>query len=487
MHVLYPARARRGDLANLPPESYGSRVAVGSQERGAAPPEDHTARRATAAVVAASRALVEGELPGEVATVARQAVLDWLGVTFAGAGEPLAGMLAAELAGEGDGEATLVGRTARASAPMAALVNGATSHALDFDDTHLAMIGHPTVPVAPAVLALGERLDAPGAAVLRALVAGVEAECRLGLLVNPSHYALGWHATGTLGTFGAAAGCAQLLGLDEDAWLRALGIAGTQASGVKAVFGTMCKPLHAGKAAMSGLLAATLAARGFTSSREIVEAHQGFAATHAEVLAGVDALDAVAGRHLIRDTLFKYHAACYLTHAAIESALRLRDDDGLRAADVEAAEVEVDRAVLDVANIAEPRTGLEGKFSLRAVIAMALLGDDTADPAAYTDDRMAASELVALRDRVGVRAADTGAPAVATVRLRTHRGAQLEATADTSVPAADLERQGERLAAKFTRLAGPVLGGERAGAVREAAEHVEELGSIREMTALCRT
>src|SRR3954451_11118776 len=197
MHVLYPACARRGHLANLPPESYGSRVAVGSQERGAAPPEDHAAPGATAAVVAASRTLVEGELPGDVATVARQAVLDWLGVTFAGAGEPLAGMLAAELAG--DGEATLVGRTARASAPMAALVNGATSHALDFDDTHLAMIGHPTVPVAPAVLALGERLDAPGAAVLRALVAGVGAECRLGLLVNPSHYALGWHATGTLG------------------------------------------------------------------------------------------------------------------------------------------------------------------------------------------------------------------------------------------------------------------------------------------------
>src|SRR2546423_245004 len=106
--------------------------------------------------------------PDDVVPVARQCVLDWLGVTFAGASEPLAGMLADELAGDGD--ATLVGRSTRASAPMAALVNGATSHALDFDDTHLAIVGHPTVPVAPAVLALGERLDAPGAAVLRAPV-----------------------------------------------------------------------------------------------------------------------------------------------------------------------------------------------------------------------------------------------------------------------------------------------------------------------------
>src|SRR5213079_159823 len=102
--------------------------------------------------------------------------------------------LADELAGEG--ESTLVGRTARATAPTAALVNGATSHALDFDDTHLAIVGHPTAPVAPAVLALGERLDASGEAVLRAFVAGVELECRLGLLVMPSHYARGWHATG---------------------------------------------------------------------------------------------------------------------------------------------------------------------------------------------------------------------------------------------------------------------------------------------------
>ena len=449
-------------------------MAVGTQQAAA-----------TATLAAAARELSSGPLPDDVVTVARQCVLDWLGVTFPGASEPLAEMLADELAG--DGEATLIGRSARASAPMAALVNGATSHALDFDDTHMAMIGHPTAPVAPAVLALGERLDAPGDAVLRALVAGVEAECRLGLLLIPSHYARGWHATGTLGTFGAAAACAALLDLDEDGWLRALGIAGTQASGLKAVFGTMCKPLHAGKAAMSGLLAATLAARGFTSSREIVEVHQGFAATHADALNDLEALDRVAGRHLIRDTPFKYHAACYLTHAAIEGALKLRDTDGVSPDDVEDAEVEVDRAVLDVANIAEPRTGLEGKFSLRAVIAMALLGDDTADPAAYTDERMAEGEFVALRDKVVVKGADTGAPAAATVRLRTRSGERLEAAADTSIPAADLALQGERLAAKFDRLAEPVLGAARAARLREAALRLDELASIRELTTLCRT
>ena len=442
---------------------------------------------ATAAVVSAVRGVAFSDLPPEAVAVAKCCVLDWLGCALAGSAEPLAAMVAEEVLAEGGTpEATLVGRAEMAPASGAALANGAASHALDFDDTHLAMMGHPTAPVAPAALALGERLGSSGADVLAAVVAGVEAECRVGLLVSPSHYARGFHATATLGAFGSAAACAVLLDLDEAAFLHALGIAGTQAAGLKAVFGTMCKPLHAGTAARNGLLAARLAARGFTSSPAVLEAPQGFGATHADALAGTDALDAAAARFLVTRTLFKYHAACYLTHAAIEAALSLRDDEGVKPADLVAAEVRVHPTCVGVCDIAEPATGLEGKFSLRATVAMALLGDDTADPAAYADARMADPELVALRDRIAVVPTAGLATTEAVLAVRAADGLEVEARADTGVPAADVAQQWRRLAAKFAGLAAPVVGRGRAAEVVDAVDGLEHSSSVGELLALCR-
>ncbi len=163
----------------------------------------------------------------------------------------------------------------------AALVNGSASHALDFDDVNMAMPGHPSVAILPGLLALAEERGASGAEILAAFVAGYELQCRLGRTIAPGHYdGLGFHATATVGSFGAAAACAHLLGLDAAATATALGIAATQAAGLKSMFGTMCKPLHAGKAASNGLLAAKLASRGFTSRADALECAQGFARTH---------------------------------------------------------------------------------------------------------------------------------------------------------------------------------------------------------------
>lgn len=438
---------------------------------------------ATAALARVGRAVALETLPPDALAVAKHCLLDWLGVALAGSREPLTEILAAELTGPAGGEATLIGRPDRVSAHTAALLNGAAAHALDFDDTHLTMLGHPTAPVAAAVVALAERLGCKGAELLAALVAGVEVECRLGALVNPSHYKHGWHATGTLGTFGAAAGCARLLNLDEQRWLHAMGIAGTQAAGVKGVFGTMCKPLHAGRAAANGLLAAVLASRGFTSSLDILEGPQGFVDCHDGQVPGPAALEEFAERYLIRETLFKYHAACYFTHGVIEAALLLRHDHGLGPDEVGTIEVEVNPAVLDVANIASPRTGLEGKFSLRAVTAMALLGDDTADPAAYSAERMAAPDLIEMRDRVRVSAAELELSA-GTVRVHASDGRELVASGDTSIPAADLELQHTRLAAKFTRLAEPVLGEERVAALADLVDRLEHTQSVSELMSL---
>src|SRR5215475_6491907 len=175
--------------------------------------------------------------------------------------------------------ATVIGHGVRLPVLLAALVNGAASHALDFDDVNLAMTGHPSVVLLSALIALAEERGSSGQDVMTAFVAGYELQCRLGLLLAPGHYnTLGFHATATVGSFGAAAACAHLLGLDAEKTATALGIAGTQAAGLKSMFGTMCKPLHAGKAAQNGLIGASLAARGFTSRGDVLDCPQGFAA-----------------------------------------------------------------------------------------------------------------------------------------------------------------------------------------------------------------
>jgi 2-methylcitrate dehydratase PrpD len=425
-------------------------------------------------------------IPEDAREVARHCLLDFLGTTLAGAREPLVDILVEQIVRvEGATEAALIGRGERATRLTAALVNGAAGHALDFDDTHTTMSGHPSVPVLPALLALGETEHADGRSLLAALVAGVELECRLGALLGFGHYAAGFHATGTVGTFGAAAACAHLLGLDEQGWLNALGLAGTQAAGLKSGFGTMAKPLHAGRAAATGLLSALLARGGFTAQAAIIEVAQGFAATHAGAEPCIGTLERYAGRFLIRDTLFKYHAACYLTHAAIDAAARVRDQQRFAPEDITSVEVHVAPALLGVCNIERPATGLEGKFSLRATTALALLGEDTSDPATYSDSKMAAPRLTALRDLVHVVPTNELAPTQARVVVE-RKQQRVETAADTGVPAADLSRQRLQLRSKFLGLATPVLGASQAARLADAALSAQEIGSVEEIVHLAR-
>jgi len=316
-------------------------------------------------------------------------------------------------------------------------------------------------------------------------VAGIELECRLGALLGLGHYAAGFHATGTVGTFGAAAACAHLLGLDEGGWLNALGLAGTQAAGLKSGFGTMAKPLHAGRAASAGLLSALLARGGFTAQTAILEVSQGFAATHAGDEPSAATLERYAGRFLIRETLFKYHAACYLTHAAIEAAAQLRQRQGFDLARISGVEVHVSPALLGVCNIESPATGLEGKFSLRATTALALLGEDTNDLATFSDAKMMEPRLTALRDAVRVIPANDLGPMQARVVIQAEQQ-RMEAFADTGLPATDLSRQREQLRRKFLGLAAPVLGARQAARLAEAALSAQEVASIADLVHLTR-
>ena len=439
---------------------------------------------ATQALVDSLAGLKLEDAPASVRSVARHCLLDWFGCALAGSREPLSLILIHETAARETGEATLAGRPERTTPLTAALVNGAMSHALDFDDTHWLMNGHPSVPVVPGVLALAEQEGCDGAAFLAAVIAGIEFECRLGALIGAPHYAAGFHATGTLGTFGAAAAASHLLGLDRVGWCHAIGLAGTQAAGLKSGFGTMAKPLHAGRAASNGLLAALLARGGFTGNPAIIETAQGFAATHAGGAIDAGRLVRIGEHWLITETLFKYHASCYLTHAPIEAASHLRAQ-GLGAEEIESVQVHGSTTCVGVCDIAEPSTGLEGKFSLRATTAMALLGDDTSDPATFNDERMRAHDLRTLRDRV-VFSPELGLPATrATVIVRA-KGRELTAEADTGQPASDLDAQWSKLSAKFFSLAEPVISRENAKALRGAVAEIEDVPSVRDLASLLR-
>jgi 2-methylcitrate dehydratase PrpD len=435
----------------------------------------------TRALIESVRTLRWDDVTEDAREVARQGVLDFLGCALAGAAEPPVEILVATVVRpEGSTEATLIGRSERASRLTAALANGTAGHALDFDDTHTSMNGHPSAPVLPALLALAETEDTDGRRLLTALVAGIELECRLGAVLGGRHYDIGFHSTGTIGTFGAAAACAHLLGLDEDGWLRAIGVAGSEAAGLKAAFGSMAKPLHAGRAASAGMLAALLARGGFTAAADVLETAQGFAATHAGTTPDPSALEKFSGGFLIRATLFKYHAACYLTHAAIEAAQQLRMAYRVEPDAIESVAVTVAPSLLGVCNIPEPRTGLEGKFSLRATTALALLGEDTGAIATYCDAKMREASVVRLRDRIRIEVDRTLSPTRARVAV-VAGGRRLEDEADTGVPAADLAAQRRRLRAKFDPLAGAVLGPRRAAELAESALAVDRLPSLRDL------
>ena len=413
------------------------------------------------------------DLSPEAITVGKQCLLDWIGVALAARNEPLVRILLEELGSDTQApDCSLIGHNVRASLMNAALINGAMGHALDFDDVITAM-GHPTVPVAPAAFALAEKLGVRGQDLLLAFILGVEVECRVARYMGSSHYAKGWHGTATFGTFGATAAAAKLWGLNKTQLLHAFGLAGTQAAGLKSVFGTMSKPLHPGKAAQNGLLSARLARAGFTSDVDILASVQGFADTQSTTAKTAALLERhPRGFHIV-DALFKYHAACYLTHNAIEAADHLRRAHRFAPAEIDAVRVHVQAGHLGVCNIQEPATGLEAKFSLRMTTALALSGENTFDESLFTDATANREDLVALRRRVTVEPSARDLASRVEVLLKD--GRHFEHTANVAIPVRDLRSQQEKLERKFLQLAGEAVG---RGVANEISMLVRELEHV---------
>lgn len=415
------------------------------------------------------------DLPDDVVTTARHAILDWFGCALAGSGEPLAGILRDEFT-DADGPCTIVGSDRRAGVLRAALVNGATGHALDFDDTSPTMGAHASVPLLPAVLAVAEADRRSGADVLTAYVVGMEIQSRIGTSIGQEHYGKGWHTTPTIGVFGSAAAASWLMGLDADGFGAAMGIAASNASGVKANFGTMTKPLHPGQAAERGVMAARLARRGYTSNSSAIEGNQGFAQAAGNGALDRERMERLDGKWATPKTLFKFHAACHLTHAGIE-ATRAVLAGGVDPASIEAIEMTVNPSILDVCGIPEPTTGLEAKFSLTGTQALLVNGVDTAAVESYTDEPINRPDVQAFIPKVSIATDDSLISMATTVSVRTSEG-EHRADADVSRPNSDLSAQGAALRSKFTALAGPVLGIDDAATLVDQLERIETLDQI---------
>jgi 2-methylcitrate dehydratase PrpD len=436
----------------------------------------------TAELARRAAAMAWRDLPDDLVERTKQCLLDWFAVTVAGAQEELTDILVREAMEDGaKGPASLVGRSEKVLPSTATLINGAASHALDYDDVNFAMGGHPTVTVVPALLALGEQLKASGRLFIESFVAGYETSGRVGRLVAPSHYQKGFHVTGTVGSFAAAAAAGRMLGLGEGQLAVAFGIAATQAAGLKSNFGTMCKPLHAGTASEHGLRAARLAAKGFTARSDSLECDQGFASSQSDNLNTDQALgEPPRGWHL-RNNLFKYHAACYMTHAPIECAKEIRLRSNFPPERVKQIVLRLDSAADKVCNIPSPTNGLQAKFSLRQTVAMALTGVDTANLASYNEAVTQEPRIKSLRDKIAIDFKTGWTHSLAEMAIQLDDGTTLEASHDAGIPWADLGKQRQALETKFESLVTPILGTAGTKRLHDAIERIDMLADVGEL------
>ncbi|MCG7518494.1 MmgE/PrpD family protein [Ruegeria sp. Ofav3-42] len=374
-------------------------------------------------------------------------VLDWIAVGRAGVDEPVSRTLRELVLGEGGAEqANLFGGGA---APLrgAALVNGTVSHALDYDDTHFAHIGHPSVAVLPAALAASEWDDRILVDFLEAALVGMETSIRIGLWLGRDHYQAGFHQTATAGAFGAAVAAGRILGFDASRMHKVLGLTATRAAGLKAQFGTMGKPYNAGLASSAGVEAALLIAAGFDPNAVALEGPYGFGATHKGQSDVVASLEGLGEEWFFESVSHKFHACCHGLHAALEAA---RDLD---IAEPEVAEIKIKTHPrwMTVCNQMSPTTGLGAKFSYRTVIAMQALGYDTALPDSYSEKTCADPRLISLRDRVTVEADDTLSETQAHLTLLRRDGAKREVTHDLLAPMTLSDRE-DRVRGKANKL-----------------------------------
>lgn len=437
-----------------------------------------------------ARFVVESDtsaVPPEVLHEGKRCIINLMAVALYSSRDPsLQILLDLFRADGGHRDATVLGTRMRTTTQNAALANGYLGHLEDYDDTHFPTVIHPSAPTLPAALALGEKLGADGRSVLVASILAMEVCCRIGLAIHPAHYDAGWHITGTCGVFGSVAAAGRLLGLDVDRMVHAMGVAGTQASGVREVFGSMTKPFHPGRAAQSGVLAALLAQHGFTSTTAIMEGRRGFAAVLSAEHDLSKATDGLGERWELTMNEVKPYACGVVSHPLIDAMVALRSRDGVAPDSVEKIEAGVHPLVLELVDRRHPKVGLEGKFSFQHSMAVALV-DGAAFPAQFTDERTSNPVISSIRDRTTAAVDPSLAEDAAVVKLtlkdgRVYTESVRHATGAPENPVTDAQ-----LEEKFRTLAGDALPRRRAERLLEMLWNLEDVPEVTVLMALTRT
>jgi 2-methylcitrate dehydratase PrpD len=428
-----------------------------------------------------ARFVVQSDLsaiPAAVRHEATRSFLNWLGCAAGGCRhEAVEKACSVRSTVAGTPQATLIGRNASADVLTASFINGIAAHVLDFDDgqprnTNL----NPSGAVAPAPLALGERLKSPGKDVLHAFILGLEVECRIANAVYVKDNTR-WFTNSTTGVFGAAAAASKVLQLDEQRTAWALGIAATQASGLREMFGTMCKSFSVGRAAESGLLAALLAREGFTSSDKAIEAPRGFAQVF---LPGSDPNPIVEGlgeTYEVSYNIYKPFACGIVLHAAIDACVQVREEHRFEIDQIDKVTLRVHPVVTEITGKRAPQSGLETKFSVYHCAAVALI-DGAAGEKQFSDERARNTAVVGLRDRVEAVPDPDLRRDQAHVLVRLRDGRQCEKRIEHAIGTLNNPLTDRALEAKFEALAEDVLS---PAATRKAIDlcwDLERLGDI---------
>ena len=424
------------------------------------------------------------DLPIEVVRESKRAILNYLGVALgASRHEAVRILKAATDEMGGHPQATILGSQSKASVLQAATVNGAMSHVFDYDDTHMDTIIHPTGPVMSAALALSEWKGLSGKDLIASVATGAEVELRIGLAVYPAHYDVGWHITATVGTFGAAAGSGWLLKLDAGRLAHAFGLAGTQAAGLREMFGSMAKALHVGNAATNGLWSALLAEKGFTASTQVLEAKRGFCSVLSSEYDLSKATDGLGSRYVFLENALKPYACGVVTHPTIDGVRRLRERYHLTEDDVVEIETRVHPLVLELTGKKAPSTGLEGKFSIYYCAAIALV-EGNARESQFADEKTRWPQVVALRDRVRAIVEPGIGEGQAVVTIRTADGRELVERVEAATGTPENPLPDEELMGKFMDLVLPVLPRDRAEQLAEAVWNLETVQDVSRLAEL---
>jgi 2-methylcitrate dehydratase PrpD len=416
------------------------------------------------------------DLPAAVVKEAKRDVINLLGTAIYSAKDPSLKIILDVLGAEGgNGRARVWGTSERTTLQNATFTNGYLAHLEDYDDTHFPTVIHPSAPTVPAAFAVAEERGKSGADLVAAIALGIETACRVSMAVHPWHYDEGWHITGTMGVFGGAVAAGKLLGLDEQRLVACLGIAGTQAAGVREVFGTMTKALHPGRAAQAGLFAALLAEGGFTSTDRILEGRRGVAAVMSAESDLGRVTEGLGSRWEIFNNGLKPYACGVVNHPIIDACRTLRARVDLST--VETIEADVHPLVLELVNLPEPKVGLQGKFSVQHCVAIGLR-NGSAYPADFSDAVVRDPDMAAIRQKVRLIPNDTYGEDEATVRIVFVGGGHdvehvTHATGAPENPLTDAQ-----LEEKFRALATPTLGEAKAGILLERLWRLDELPNV---------